>query len=69
MILRNKENIPLENQIITNEEGGRKFLRSKNVETPRNEKKVVLPKNIDKVEQPKKGKRKCREPITCKLLL
>ena len=56
--MRNKESIPLENQIITNEDGGRKFIRSKNIETPRNEKKVVLPKNIDKVEQHRKGKKK-----------
>ena len=67
--VRNKETIPLENQIITNENGGRKFIRSRNVETPRNEKKVVLPKNIEKVEQNRKRKRKCREFITCKLRL
>ena len=56
--LRNKETIPLENQVITNENGRKKVIRSKKVEIPRNEKKVVLPKKIEKVEQPKKEKKK-----------
>ena len=56
--VRNKETIPLENHIITNENGGKKFIRSRKVEIPRNEKNFVLPKNREKVEQPRKEKKK-----------
>ena len=53
-----KKLIPLENQIITNEDGGRKFIRSRKVETPRIKKKTVLPNNLEKVKQHRKEKKK-----------
>ena len=48
---KKQENIPLENQIITNENGGKKFVESKKIE-PRKEKKVETP--TERVEAPRK---------------